>query len=535
MTTVKLAGDKQCLLQRRDVIKDFWFIFCFTLAVFVRVYKINDIPYGIHGDEAGMGYDAWSLQKYHVDRWLNSFPVYLTNFSSGQSALYAYLCALLIKLLGRGEWNIVLLRLPGILISLAAYIAGLQIIGKVFEEKWQMFSAFILAILPYFIMQSRFGLDCNLLVNMLTISLCLLCYSLKYRKTWIFLLTGIFYGATYYTYALSYIPNTILLFVITIYLLTKNKHLFAKLVYIWISAGIVAFPLILMVLVNQFDLPQIQIGIITITKLPIYRGGEFDFDLPTLLQNSGIVLSSILTKDWLVYNAFDKYYTMYRVSIPFIVFGFYDCTKHVMKNIKEKTSDIDYSLFLWSNFTVYFVFGCFLGRDHANINKVNGIFFSLFFFLIWGIRRIYYLIAKKYVKSAKFFVSFLCAVYLFDFISFSRYYFADYAKDIYPQFLFGDTYEDILEHLHENHIDDKQIYVSDSYIYYLLSANSNPYEVKLQDVDVEYIVNFCFDFPEEIDTSAVYIIRETETDHIKSLEENNLKLQYVDGMYQCYY
>ena len=66
-----------------------------------------DIPYGIHIDEAGMGYDAWSLQKYHVDRWLNHFPVYLINFGGGQSALYAYLCAMFIKLFGQGEWNVV--------------------------------------------------------------------------------------------------------------------------------------------------------------------------------------------------------------------------------------------------------------------------------------------------------------------------------------------------------------------------------------------------------------------------------------------
>lgn len=150
----------------------------------VRTYKISDIPYGIHIDEAGMAYDAWSLQKYHVDRWLNSFPVYLINFGRGQSALYAYLCAIFIKVFGKGEWDVIWMRMPGVILNLAGYIAGVQIIGKVFEEKWKMFSAFVLAILPYFIIQCRFGLDCNLLVSMLTISLCLLCYSLEYRKTW---------------------------------------------------------------------------------------------------------------------------------------------------------------------------------------------------------------------------------------------------------------------------------------------------------------------------------------------------------------
>ena len=30
----------------------------FLLALFLRVYRLNDLPYGIHMDEAGMGYDA---------------------------------------------------------------------------------------------------------------------------------------------------------------------------------------------------------------------------------------------------------------------------------------------------------------------------------------------------------------------------------------------------------------------------------------------------------------------------------------------
>lgn len=116
MDSGKLTGNRYCL-QYKHIIKTFYFFFCFLLAVIVRMYKISDIPYGIHIDEAGMCYDAWSLQKYHVDRWLNSFPVYLINFGDGQSSLYAYLCAIMIKVFGKGEWNIIWMRMPGVLIS----------------------------------------------------------------------------------------------------------------------------------------------------------------------------------------------------------------------------------------------------------------------------------------------------------------------------------------------------------------------------------------------------------------------------------
>lgn len=519
----------------KNLIRIFWLLFCFTLAVIVRVYKVGDIPYGIHIDEAGMGYDAWALQKYHVDRWLNRFPVYLINFEGGQSVLYAYLCALFIRIFGGGQWNVVLLRMPGIVINLAAYIAGLHVIGKVFEEKWKMFSAFLLAILPYFIMQSRFGLDCNLLVNMLTISLCLLCCALESNKIGMFVLTGILWGVTYYSYALSYIPNTLLLLLISLYLLIKNRQLFVRLLCMWITVGVIAFPLVLMIWVNQFDLVQTGIGFMTITKLPSYRAGEFIFHLSDVLQNSGIVLSSILTKDWIDYNAFDKYYTMYRISIPFIIVGLYDCTNQIIKNAKEKGSKIDYSLFLWSAFIIYFIFGCFLGGDYANVNKLNGIFFSQFFLLIWGIRKIYLLIEKKSVKYVNICMGLLCAVYVINFISFTHFYFVEYPKKIYPQFLFADTYEGVLDHLYEHDLRYEQVYVTSSYIYYLLSANSNPYEVDLRYNGTSNFDNFNFYFPGEIDPDAVYIVRETENNYIEILKESGLELQYTDGMYQCYY
>ena len=521
--------------QHKRLIKVFWLLLCFTLALIVRLYKIDDVPYGVHIDEAGMGYDAWSLQKFHVDRWLNRFPVYLTNFGGGQSALYAYLCAIFIRVLGGGDWNIIWMRLPGVALNIAAYIAGLQLIGKVLGEKWKMFSAFLLAILPFFIMQCRFGLDCNLLVNMLTISMCLLCYSLEYRKTWMFLLTGCFYGMTYYAYALSYIPNTLLLLLISLYLIHKDRQLWSRLLYIWIPAGLIAFPLVLMIIINQFNLPQIQIGMITIPRLPNYRGSEFVFHLPTIFNNVGIVLSSILTNDWIDYNAFDGYYTMYGVSIPFIILGVCDCSRHVIKNIKDKSRSIDYSVFLWAAFVIYFIFGCFLGGDYANINKMNGIFFAQFFLLIWGIRKGYALLAKKYVRLVKILFGLLCITYLLYFISFSRYYFIDYTNDIYPQFLFADTYEDVLEHLQENHLENKQIYTSDNYIYYLLSTNKNPYEVDMDVDSITYIDNFCFELPSEFVPSAVYIVRETNGGYIEFLKENGLELQYEEGMYQCYY
>lgn len=90
-------------------------------ALFVHLFQITKIPNGIHVDEMGMGYDAWCLAHFGVDRYLKAYPVYLMNFGGGQSALYAYLCIPFVKWFGLSPLSI---RLPGILLYMISLFCG---------------------------------------------------------------------------------------------------------------------------------------------------------------------------------------------------------------------------------------------------------------------------------------------------------------------------------------------------------------------------------------------------------------------------
>ena len=96
------------------------FIGIFVLSVIILFYKLGKIPYGLHVDEAGMAYDAWCLSKHGVDRYLNRLPVYLINFGGGQSALYAYLTAIIVRI--TGMLNAFIIRLPAVLLSLISLV-----------------------------------------------------------------------------------------------------------------------------------------------------------------------------------------------------------------------------------------------------------------------------------------------------------------------------------------------------------------------------------------------------------------------------
>lgn len=87
------------------------FLILLGINLFIHVYRLSTIPYGINVDEMGTGYDAWCIANFGVDRFLKSFPVYFINYADGQSALYTYLVAILIKFFHM-PLNILTIRIP---------------------------------------------------------------------------------------------------------------------------------------------------------------------------------------------------------------------------------------------------------------------------------------------------------------------------------------------------------------------------------------------------------------------------------------
>ena len=504
--------------------------FCFLLAVFVRFYRPSEVPYGLHIDEAGMGYDAWGLAHFRADRWLNIKPVYLVNYGGGQSALYAYLCAFCIKVFGNGDINVFLMRLPGVLVNLTAYAAGIWLVARLLGKRAAALGSFLLAILPYFIMQCRFGLDCNLLVNALTICIAFLYLAMERQKWGYFLLAGLAWGGTYYTYALSYVANTVLLLLISAYAIWTNRKLIFKILVMWVPVVLLGLPLAAMVFINQFDLEQFNGHYFTIPKLGFFRGNEIK--LQNIFSNFITVIKSVLFKDWIPYNALPWYGTLYLISIPFVIIGFILLLRHAKEVLSRREWDV--SVLFLAVFLVYFLMGLLLGGDGPNINKLNGLFFSVFFFLVYGVTETYHWLKGKKEKFAKCIGGTVIVLYVICFSCFVNYYFFHYSEEIYPQYLFTSTFEKIYENLQKEDVSDKTIYIDAEYIYYLLSAKITPYEYNIWVSGTEQYKNVVFHLPDAIEPDAVYIVRETNEEYIGRLQ-NTYQEQCSDEMFVCYY
>lgn len=507
-------------------------VLLFIGFLFTRLFLLDDVPFGLHVDEAGMAYDAWSLAHFGVDRYLNSYPVYLINFGGGQSALYAYSAAFLLKFF---DYSTFIIRLPGVMLSAITFILGYITISEILQsKKFGLLFSFLFTVLPYFIMQSRFGLDCNLMMGMSSVVLYFVHKMIIYQSPKSYFLAGFFSGLILYTYALSYVVMPLfLLFVLLIMLRTKTLVLKNSLYFV-LPLFLLVFPLLLMVIINTFDLDQINILGLTIPKLPHYRGSGFT--LSNIWINLKFVIKSVFMYDQLTYNTFIRFYTLYLISIPFAIIGitkgFYDLVQSI-KSKQYKPITI-FWLFALSEFILGLIM-----IEQPNSNKLNGIFYSILVLTIYGVYWIYEIIRVR-VKSKHITVGLqfvLVSVYLFYFIDFAKYYYFEYKYDIYPQTLFTHTYTEELDYINISNKQGLIVYTENNIhsnyqgsIFYRLSAQVSPFEYAQSTTYIGY-KNVVFGLPDIIEKNAYYIVLKINSAFLALIDNESFNRVDFDEYY----
>ena len=496
------------------------FIIIFSLAILTRIYKIDTLLNGLHVDEIGMGYDAFCIANYGVDRYLNKFPVYMINFGGGQSALYTYLSAIFVKFIGL---NVIAIRMPGIVLSLLAILSGFILIKRTHGTKCGILFMCLMLVCPWHVMQSRFGLDCNLLSSMIIISITLLVIS---QKWWQYLITGISFGITLYTYALSYLIVPILLLLSLIYMLYVKKIKFKDIIILGIPIAILAIPLILMLLVNMGYLNQID-WIITIPKLFSYRGNEIS--LNNILYNLSI-FKNIIESDGFIYNSIPEFGTIYLFAIPLALSGMVVAIIETIKSIKNKKFNITaIMLFL---FIANIILMCL---TTVNVNKINSIYIALLYFILIMLKNIY-----KHFKIG-FFIIIL--IYLIMSITFFKYYYNDYNIEHSSIGLVDNEIVDIIQRIEE--IDKEKIVylhlnIREPWIYALYSLQMSPYEfneTKHENWNETFSFGkYYFELPDKIIDNCIYVINQDNAteEFVDELIRNNYKIEQYKT-YTIYY
>ncbi len=488
------------------------------LGAFLRLWRLEDYPAGFHVDEAGMAYDAFCLANYGTDRFLNFHPVYLINYGGGQSAGYAYLCALFFRLFGI---SLTTMRLPAALAGIGVIWIGSRLSRIMFGQKVSAVTTLLITICPYFITASRVALDCDLLLFCSMLALYLFIRAQETQKNRWYLVSGITFGLCLYTYSLSWIILPVFFVLLFPYLLISRHIRFRQVCLIAVPIFVIALPLFAFLAVNTFDLPAIVTPLFSIPKIPFYRASELK---AVNFFNMVETILYIISTDKTNIFSYHSYYTLYMMSIPFLIWGVVLVHRHVSYSMEKGRNEyIDY-IFL------FFLAALFNAAIQAasNLYRSNCIYFCLALFTAVGLLSTCY-----YLKYPRFWFCLLIGLYLIQGISFCRFYYSDQVEKENPIVWFTYDYlDDIYAYLHENEI-AAPVYIDDynltTYCYAMLEYRVSPYDFCAagnapDTYDFSY-ENLHFYLPEDLsepEEDAIYVVMDYNEEATAALNQSSL-------------
>lgn len=369
---------------------DIAFLIVIIVGILLRMLFLNKFPAGLNCDEASVSYNAFSILNTLSDRYGNFLPVYMPVFGGGQSVLLTYLTIPFVKILGL---NVFATRLPMAIISSISLIVFYKMLKYTeYDDKIKFFALLFFSLNPWHIMKSRWGLDCNIFPDIMLLAIFFLIkyfYSSdkkgenKLDGKYLYL-AFVFITISAYSYATSYVALTIFCIILFIYGI-KTKTINIK--QILISALIVliiTWPLIIFIIINFFDLPEVRLPFCTIPRLASNRMSRqsilsSDNILVTFIMNIFTTLKLlIIQQDGLYWNNVSGFGMYYLFSFPFLVVGLYEYFRNSKNRLK-----IDNIFLLWLISGLIF---CLFLYD-ININRMNFVIIPIIYFIIKGFTR----------------------------------------------------------------------------------------------------------------------------------------------------
>ncbi len=220
------------------------------LGTLLRTLFIGAFPPGINQDEASVGYDAWSLLHYGIDRNGDAWPALFQSWGSGQNVLYAYLSMPFLALFGRGTAS---LRLCAALWGSGSLFFFWRLGRRSLGKGFGLLALLLLALDPWHLLLSRWALESDLLPAFLLLGVFFLC-RVKERP-WLLCAAAAAFALGLYAYGTAFLFLPIFLLGASVRILRRRyvspgQYLAALGVFV-----LIALPLGLCQLRNALGLP----------------------------------------------------------------------------------------------------------------------------------------------------------------------------------------------------------------------------------------------------------------------------------------
>lgn len=195
------------------------------LAVFLRFYKLGEIPAGFHVDAVSQSYNAFSLITTGKDRYAESFPILFRSNGSYQPPLYTYLTIIPVLILGNTIFAAHFISaLSGSLLVIITILFSYFAFDKLKQRfLFIIIATLTIAISPWAIFFSRLVVEANLAVTIFAVSL--LFFTLSLKKPSSFIIACLFLGISTHAY---YSERLISVIFLPLFLLIFKKHFIRK-------------------------------------------------------------------------------------------------------------------------------------------------------------------------------------------------------------------------------------------------------------------------------------------------------------------
>ena len=361
-------------------LSDWAFLLISAVGIAVRVYSFGTNPSGLNADEASIGYDAYAVMNYGIDRNGIHNPVQFVAWGSGQNALYGYLSMPFIGLFGLSPFSIRLVNLVLGIVSLFVFYA---LVKKTTKKEIALAAFFLLAVNPWHIMLSRWALESNIFPAVFMLAVYFL--ALSPEKRYCLPLSFFVFGVSLYAYGISYFFVPVFLLLALPYMLCHKKIRPANLGLSLAALAITSLPAILFVIVNYFGLDTIVTPFLSIPRLTgvaqfMTQSSIFNTDfIQNAAHNFVFFLRYFVTQEDVIWNVLPKYGFMYLFSLPFALLGLIRLIGHLLEPGRFKRS---YIFLAWFSASVLLTFTL-----EICTNRINIIFFPLIFLVSLGIYR----------------------------------------------------------------------------------------------------------------------------------------------------
>ncbi len=195
-------------------IKIFIAILIISLAAFVRLYQLNNLPPSLYYDEIDAGYQAQIFNQNKTDYYGNKFPIHFQSFGDFRTSLHIYTIALTQKIISNPDISV---RLPSAIFGILSVI-----IFYLITKSW--LSALLLAISPWAVHYSRIGFEVSGMLFFILLGIYFWQKFLNQQKIFYLYLASFSFCLSPYFYSTS---KLFLIFIGLIILFTSYRQIFS--------------------------------------------------------------------------------------------------------------------------------------------------------------------------------------------------------------------------------------------------------------------------------------------------------------------